>query len=623
MARKLSQTFVTGSAAAGGSVTFDVGITGGPSIVNILKVKVLPSTIGDGNTTSVELFHKATRLTADRYYDAQSFPGNLYEPMDNSSGSPAETAYGAPIAADDEDGTGQWHGKISNAGLVSKTYTVTIEYEEIQQTATSGTVTFRSGANFAGNVLPASDNASALGSAAARWTSGNFSTSVNIGLLSDAAGSLYIGANAAVFAYLDVAGTSSPFLVGRLSRGTHGTGNRTNVVSGDAALAIRAEMWSGATGFWPTGQIAIAADGTVVDNQRPGARVDFYTNAVNGAQTLNASLRGNGQFQFQPGSNGSPSLASLSDLTSGIWWNGATINFTSAGTQAFQITATGVGMPTTSTINWNADTTIVRDGVGIVALKNGTSNQELRVYGTTTGPKYVRLFHDNTNGFLWETAGGLYAGTTVDDVFGVYTNGATRWVSGISTNSYSWYPNADNTYDVGLITNRVRSVKVGTSVNIGVNANVATAGALRLEDSGQIAFGATQAGTETMTTKALTNNTVTDLCEIQLNTTPSGGGMLVHYTITVTTATPGQVQTETGTVFFTGATDQSSVTTADFKLSDSKQMLGSGTLTTSFSVTTSTSFAKLRVNANTSLGSPAVRIYYHVTNLSGAPLTIL
>lgn len=152
MSRTSSQTFTTSSIAAGTQGTFDVGITGGPSIVNILMIELVPSVTGDGNTTSLELFHSSSRSTSVRYYNAESFPGNLYDPTDNSSGSPALSSWGTPIAADDTDGSGQWHGRITNSGLVAKTYTITIWYEEIQQTASTGVVTFRSGGTFNGSV---------------------------------------------------------------------------------------------------------------------------------------------------------------------------------------------------------------------------------------------------------------------------------------------------------------------------------------------------------------------------------------------------------------------------------------------------------------------------------------
>jgi phosphohistidine swiveling domain-containing protein len=43
---------------------------------------------------------------------------------------------------------------------------------------------------------------------------------------------------------------------------------------------------------------------------------------------------------------------------------------------------------------------MVRDAANTWALKNGTNAQTARIYGTTTGPKYLSLSHDGTNGVI-------------------------------------------------------------------------------------------------------------------------------------------------------------------------------------------------------------------------------
>lgn len=154
MSRRLTQTITTSSVAAGATLHLnqDIQSTGfalpAPSAVNILKLKVVPSIIGDGNTTAVRMYHTAARATGDRFLTTDAFPNSLFQPMDDSSGTPAETAYSTPIAADDDDATGKWHFDIDNLSLTAKTYTITIDYEEIQNTDTAGNVTFRGGAAF-------------------------------------------------------------------------------------------------------------------------------------------------------------------------------------------------------------------------------------------------------------------------------------------------------------------------------------------------------------------------------------------------------------------------------------------------------------------------------------------
>src|SRR5205823_1301275 len=46
------------------------------------------------------------------------------------------------------------------------------------------------------------------------------------------------------------------------------------------------------------------------------------------------------------------------------------------------------------------------DAANVLAQKNSTSAQTFRVYGTTTGPKYVALGHDGSDANLAVTGGG-------------------------------------------------------------------------------------------------------------------------------------------------------------------------------------------------------------------------
>ena len=48
----------------------------------------------------------------------------------------------------------------------------------------------------------------------------------------------------------------------------------------------------------------------------------------------------------------------------------------------------------------SSDVRLYRDAAAVLALKNGTTAQEFRVYGTTTGPKYASLSHNATIAIL-------------------------------------------------------------------------------------------------------------------------------------------------------------------------------------------------------------------------------
>jgi hypothetical protein len=58
------------------------------------------------------------------------------------------------------------------------------------------------------------------------------------------------------------------------------------------------------------------------------------------------------------------------------------------------------------------DTKMVRDAANVVAMKNGTAANAFRVYGTTTGNKYVSLTHDGTNPIIGSSSGALKVDST-------------------------------------------------------------------------------------------------------------------------------------------------------------------------------------------------------------------
>lgn len=113
------------------------------------------------------------------------------------------------------------------------------------------------------------------------------------------------------------------------------------------------------------------------------------------------------QTGFADGTAGAPGITWASDLDTGIYHN-ATANtyvFTSSGSDVAKIepgyfSALGVLM-----VGTGADTRMASDGAGILALKNAANAQEFRVYGTTTGNKYLSLKHDGTNSTVSSSSG--------------------------------------------------------------------------------------------------------------------------------------------------------------------------------------------------------------------------
>lgn len=129
MGRGLVFTGTTGNVTASGG-TLAVNKTGLPNAFNLLKFKSVPSA-GSGAST-IEVMQKDTLLNADLVIKWKATSGNLYDPMDDSSGTPAEMPATDPIAFyDDEDLTGEFHMKFTNNDSVDKTYAYEGTYEEV------------------------------------------------------------------------------------------------------------------------------------------------------------------------------------------------------------------------------------------------------------------------------------------------------------------------------------------------------------------------------------------------------------------------------------------------------------------------------------------------------------
>lgn len=95
-----------------------------------------------------------------------------------------------------------------------------------------------------------------------------------------------------------------------------------------------------------------------------------------------------------------------------------------------------------------ANRVLTADADDVLAVKRGTNAQELRIYGTTTGPKYISISHDGTNGVLFTNSGPLYLGA----------NASTRWLIDLNGHLIGV---THNTYDVGSATNAPRDLYWG------------------------------------------------------------------------------------------------------------------------------------------------------------------
>lgn len=120
------------------------------------------------------------------------------------------------------------------------------------------------------------------------------------------------------------------------------------------------------------------------------------------------------------GADGSSSIASVGFINSpstGIYLSiaGAGIGYTVAGTPVFSTKSDRINLAASNILGWSStsdpfvasDVLLVRDAAAILALKNGTTAQEFRVYGTTSSSKYSSLKHDGTNGIISASSGDI------------------------------------------------------------------------------------------------------------------------------------------------------------------------------------------------------------------------
>lgn len=150
------------------------------------------------------------------------------------------------------------------------------------------------------------------------------------------------------------------------------------------------------------------------------------------------------------GTVGAPSFSFTSDTDSGMYRVGANhIGFVTNGVSQVTVSTTALNTRTGFPIAVGTKAFLVDDATDVLALKNGTAAQEFRIYGTTTGPKYLSLSHDGTNGFINASTNGATATLKLQTV------GVTRW--NINQGG-TLYPEGDGTQNIGSSGNRAAAL---------------------------------------------------------------------------------------------------------------------------------------------------------------------
>lgn len=108
-------------------------------------------------------------------------------------------------------------------------------------------------------------------------------------------------------------------------------------------------------------------------------------------------------------------------------------------TTEYQLKSTHLLAWSSGAVGAASDVILQRESAAVLSLKNGTTAQDFRVYGTTTGPKYVTMTHNGTLALVGTNAGGgdMYLGA--GGINSLVIAAATGFVT----------PGADNTYDLG------------------------------------------------------------------------------------------------------------------------------------------------------------------------------
>jgi len=121
-----------------------------------------------------------------------------------------------------------------------------------------------------------------------------------------------------------------------------------------------------------------------------------------------------------------------------------------------------------------SNTQLFEDAAGVLGLRNSTTAQEMRVYNTytsSTNYEALRVFYSGNVAYILSDKGSgggigraVHIGTVGDSLISFRTNNAVRWsINGSSAPTYGLYPEADNSYDIGHPSFRVRSGYFGTA----------------------------------------------------------------------------------------------------------------------------------------------------------------
>ncbi len=211
-------------------------------------------------------------------------------------------------------------------------------------------------------------------------------------------------------------------------------------------------------GFLPSGGTlnysAFIAGDTTIDGPLTFFTDNTYDLGAGGAAPRD--VYAGRQFVGAAGSAAAPSWTVGGEATGAYLIAAGVLSFSIAGSNVFDFGSSYLWIKSATAeidLGLAGDARIHRDAAAVIAIKNGTAAQTLRVYGTTTGPKYVSLSHSGTTGFI---------GTNDAARLELGTSGTPYWLISQSMTG-GFEPNGDNAYDLGASGAKIRSFYWGTS----------------------------------------------------------------------------------------------------------------------------------------------------------------
>ena len=184
------------------------------------------------------------------------------------------------------------------------------------------------------------------------------------------------------------------------------------------------------------------------------------------------------------GTGAAPSIRRASAAGTGIGFGAEAVGIAAGqSTYVVYMTSSRLSLASGSRLSWSStandatateDVILARDAAATLALKDGANAQTLRVYGTTTGSKYLSLLHNGTDAVISASSGALtltgYTGGTGIVTLGTVATGT--WNGTAVGVAYGGTATASYTKGDLLVASAATTL---TKLGVGTNAQILTA----------------------------------------------------------------------------------------------------------------------------------------------------